>query len=86
MRSKRCTCLIVDKLFYITVVGTDKECSVDFLDKVDYLTDALVDYFNCLNSCFNNAGVAYHIRVCKVADDNIIYSISVLVLGCDCLA
>ena len=46
----------------------------NLFDCLNCFSNALVDSLDGLDRCVLNACVAYHIRICKVYDDNIIFS------------
>ena len=72
MRCMRCLCLIVDHLLCISVVCTDKEHAVYFLDCFYSSSYTLVNCLNSLYSSRDHTCMSYHIRVCKIDDNDII--------------
>ena len=86
VRRERSAGRVVDQLLCVSVVSADEHHAVHFLHKVDNLTDTFVDDFDCLGRCLQYTGVAYHVGVCEVADDDIVVRVSVLILLRDGLA
>ena len=73
MSGEGCAGLIVDELLCVTVVSADEELAVHLFDGVYCLAYAAVYDFDGLDGCLLHTGMAYHIRVCKVDDDHIVF-------------
>ena len=73
MCSPRSTCLIVDQLFCISMVSTDKHLSVHFLKSLYCFANTFINSFHCFDGSFLYACMSNHIRVCKVDHDHIIF-------------
>ena len=70
---KGCAGLIVDELLCVTVVSADEQLAVHLFDGVYRLAYAAVYDFDGLDGCLLHTGMTYHIRVCKVDDDHIVF-------------
>ena len=62
----------IGHLFNVTVIGGDQAMAAHAGQRVDNAADAAIDEFDCLNRGVEVAGVAYHIAVGKIADDQVI--------------
>ena len=56
------------------MVCADEELRAGLFHCCYYLADTLIHSFNRLDSCRDHTGMAYHIRICKVCDDYIVFS------------
>ena len=74
MSGPRLSCLVVDQLLCVSVVSTDEHHAINLFDCLNCFSNALVDSLDGLDRCVLNACVAYHVRICEVYDDNIIFS------------
>ena len=74
MSSKRRSCLIVDQLLCISVVGTDEHHAVHFFDCLYGSSDTFVNRFHRFDRCRFHTGMPDHIRVRKVNDDHVIFA------------
>ena len=66
--------LIVHQLLCISMVRTDKHNAVHFPDGLHCTAHAGVHCLDGLDGCVLYPGMAYHVRVCKVDDDDIVFA------------
>ncbi len=72
MGRERRTCLIIHQLFCIAVVCTDKHLSVYLFDGFHCSAHTFIYCLHSFNSrCFHPC-MTYHIRICKIDNDDII--------------
>ena len=68
----RSVCCCIKHGFGIAVVGCNKGYAAHFLYFENEFTDAPVNRFAGRNRGWKNSGMAYHVAVCKVQDDQVI--------------
>ena len=73
MSSPWFTCLIIDQLFCITMIRTDKHLSVNFLQCFYSFTYAFIYSLNSLDCSSFHTCMSNHIRICKIDHDHIIF-------------
>ena len=65
--------LVVYQLFCITMVSTDKHLSVYFFDCLYGSSYTLIYSFYSFDCSIFHTGMSYHIRICEVDDDHVIF-------------
>ena len=74
MSSPWLSCLIINQLLCISVVSTDKHLSVNFFESFYCSSHTSINCFDCFDSCCLYTSMTYHIRVCKIDNDHIIFT------------
>lgn len=66
--------IVINKLFSITMVSTDKHYTINFLNSLYHLAYTLINSLYCLNNSVHNTCMSNHIRISKVSNYYIILS------------
>ena len=69
---ERGNAVCVEHLVNVAVVGGDQALTAHLEDRVNDLAYAVVGRFDRLDGCLEHAGMADHVAVCKVQDDNVV--------------
>ena len=72
MSGERGNAVCVEHLVNVAVVGGDQALTAHLEDRVNDLAYAVVGRFDRLDGCLEHAGMADHVAVCEVQDDNIV--------------
>ena len=65
--------IFIQQFLCISVVSTNKHLSIHIQNGIHCFANTFINYLNCFYRCFHDTGMTYHIRICEVYDNDIVF-------------